>query len=176
MEEERWGRMIYHDEDLGDYYLVSTTGKIKNAKTNKVRKQSINKEGYYYTVISLGSRNNQKNIKIHRAVAETFLGKIDGKEQVNHIDGNKLNNNFTNLEWCNNQENIIHGYKMNLIQNAFKKAVKCLNNNMEFDSMEAAGKWCGVSRNAIANALHNRSKHAGKDPVTNELLSWEWIN
>ena len=68
-----WKRMVYHGKDLGDYYLVSNTGEIKGVKTGKIRKKNVNHEGYYFVGISLGSRKNQPCVKIHRAVAETFL-------------------------------------------------------------------------------------------------------
>ena len=93
-----WKRMIYHGKDLGDYYLVSNTGEIKGVKTGKIRKKNINHEGYYYVSVSLGSRDNKPCIKIHRAVAETFLNNLNNYPVINHIDGNKLNNNVNNLK------------------------------------------------------------------------------
>lgn len=106
--------MIYHGEDLGDYYLVSNTGEIKGVKTGKIRKKNVNHEGYYYVGISLGSRKKTMSIRPHRAVAETFIPKIYGKEVINHIDGNKLNNNVGNLEWVTYSENLIHAYENGL--------------------------------------------------------------
>ena len=100
MSEIIWKRMIYHGKDLGDFYLVSNTGEIKGVKTGKIRKKNINHEGYYFVVISLGSRENKPLIKIHRAVAETFIGNPNDLPVINHKDGNKLNNNVENLEFC----------------------------------------------------------------------------
>lgn len=57
---EIWERMIYQDKDLGDYYLISNTGKIKGVKTGKVRNQKISPTGYYVVGVSLGSRENKK--------------------------------------------------------------------------------------------------------------------
>lgn len=114
MENVTWKRMIYHGKDLGDYYLVSNTGEIKGVKTGKIRKKNISHEGYYFIGISLGSRENKPYIKIHRAVAETFLGNPNNYPVINHKDGNKLNNNVENLEFCTYEYNTRHAIENNL--------------------------------------------------------------
>lgn len=57
-----------------------------------------------------------KFVKIHRLVAETFILNPLGKPCVNHIDGNKLNNNVNNLEWVTISENTMHAYKNGLLK------------------------------------------------------------
>lgn len=56
-----------------------------------------------------------KNIRIHRCVAETFLPNLFELEIVNHIDGNKRNNQVSNLEWCSREYNYEHALDMELI-------------------------------------------------------------
>lgn len=113
---EEWRRMIYQGKDLGDYYLVSNIGRIKNAKNGKIRKLVLNTQGYYSFNGTFGSRENKKTIKVHKAVAETFISNTEKKPIINHIDGNRLNNDSENLEWCTYQENTIHAVEHDLIK------------------------------------------------------------
>lgn len=113
---EEWRRMIYQGKDLGDYYLVSNMGRVKNATNGRIRKLCFNTQGYYAFSGTFGSKSRKKTIKVHKAVAETFIGNEFNKPMVNHIDGNILNNHVDNLEWCTNQENIVHAVEHGMIK------------------------------------------------------------
>ncbi len=95
-------------------YEISNLGRLRNVKTNKVLKVNQTGKGYLGVCVSLGSRNNYKMIKIHRAVAETFIPNPNNLPQVNHKDGNKINNRVDNLEWCDNKYNTIHAIDLGL--------------------------------------------------------------
>lgn len=114
--QEEWKRMIYQGKDLGDFYLVSNLGQIKGVKSGKVRSQNINHQGYYFVGISLGNRQTKPCIRVHKAVAETFIPNPKNLPVINHIDGNKLNNVVENLEWCTHQENTKHAIQNGLIK------------------------------------------------------------
>lgn len=120
-----WRRMIYQGRDLGDSYMVSDHGDIKNSKTGAVRKLSVNHNGYLFCSISLGSRTDKMSVRVHRAVAETFIDNPEYKPEVNHIDGDKTNNRADNLEWVTGSENVAHAYKYGLC-----KASKCESNGL----------------------------------------------
>ena len=93
-------------------YKISEDGIIYSFKHNNPMTYSI-KDGYY----SCGINNNagiRKNILVHRMVAITYLPNIDNKPEVNHIDGNKLNNNTSNLEWVTKKENGNHASETGL--------------------------------------------------------------
>jgi len=91
-------------------YQVSEYGYIRNIRKNKKKecKVSVNKKGYCQ--ITLWKNNKYKTIAIHRIVATAFVKNKSEKPQVNHIDGNKQNNHFSNLEWATSSENIKHSY------------------------------------------------------------------
>lgn len=90
------------------HYKINRNGDVFSYSTNKLLAKTISTPKYY--VVSLWKNNKGKTIPIHRLLAEAFIPKIEGKTLVNHIDGNKLNNDLTNLEWCTCSENNKHAY------------------------------------------------------------------
>lgn len=94
---------------LPNGYLINNKGIVTNHK-GKILKQSISNSGYYFINIK------NKGYFLHRALAFAFIDVVDGFNYVNHKDGNKLNNDIANLEWCTKSQNAIHAYK-----NGFKK-------------------------------------------------------
>lgn len=167
--QEIWKRLIYNGEDYGDFYLVSSLGRIKNTKTDHIRKNILNKNGYYHVAVTLGSNNARKVIKPHRAVACTFIANPNGLPEVNHKDGNKLNNNVDNLEWVTTQDNQIHAVinnlrrsgensslsKLNIEQIKYIKQY-CIPYDKEFGCTALAIKF-GVDCSTISNIIHNDS-------------------
>ncbi len=61
--------------------------------------------------VTLGKPGNKnKMFRVHRLVATAFIQQIEGKELINHIDSNPINNDVSNLEWCTHSENLVHAY------------------------------------------------------------------
>lgn len=101
---------------FGDY-KVSKLGNVKSFRYSKysdgkMLKPVLRSDGYL--VVTLYKEGKEKKKKIHRLVAETFIPNPLKKKTVNHKDGNKQNNNISNLEWATVLENIIHAKKNDL--------------------------------------------------------------
>ncbi len=96
-------------KEYEDKYEVSDMGNIRNSLTKINRKLSL-KNGYHYVSIY------NKSYRVNRLVAMTFIQNNDPlKTQVNHIDGNKTNNNVLNLEYTTPSNNVIHAIENNLL-------------------------------------------------------------
>ena len=162
-----WKPLVYHGEYFGDTHEISNNGILRNSVSKKELRKNVNKQGYLTTVISRG-RKRKIAIKIHRAVAENFLERIDGKEYINHIDGDKRNNNVENLEWCTPSENIKHAINNGLLIN--KKGCEvynsCLNENdvrkirimlKNGEKQCDIAKFYNVSHDVIYHIAHHQS-------------------
>jgi len=98
--------------EVQDYsnYLIYDNGVVFSKKRNKFMKPQKNQLGYERILLSKNGK--QKRFSIHRLVALHYIPKIEGKNVVDHIDGNKLNNNVNNLRWttiienCNNYQKL----------------------------------------------------------------------
>lgn len=105
-------KQIFVDNNPTTYY-IDIEGKCYNTKTKKYLQGSI-KRGY--RVYEIRYNNKKYEYLAHRLVALYFLPRNEGKDVVNHKDGNKLNNCLNNLEWVTMQENNIHAYETGLKQ------------------------------------------------------------
>ena len=124
-------------EGYEGYYLISTFGRVKS-QSRKIYNDGIKgKNKFYiskekiingridqngYLRVALCKNNKQQDYSIHRLVATAFIENLENKPCINHKDGNKLNNNLDNLEWCTYSENLRHAYKLGL-----KKKIRNIN-------------------------------------------------
>lgn len=122
-------------KDIENYpnYQVSNLGNVKSkerytkAKGNEIihrkeflLKQFTNKKGYKQ--VTLYDKNKKpKTMRVHKLVALCFIPNPKNLTQINHIDGNKLNNNQNNLEWISNYDNMQHAIKNGLINEKLRK-------------------------------------------------------
>lgn len=88
-------------------YQVTSWGRVYSVEKERFLIPQENEKGYLR--VSLTEENGRrKHKKVHRLVATAFIPNPENKPQVNHKDGNKSNNSFTNLEWVTDEENKIH--------------------------------------------------------------------
>ena len=141
-----------------DDYIITEDGRIINSINGHERKPQLNNKGYLR--VQIGG----KNYFVHRLVAEKYVPNPDNKEQVNHIDGNKLNNCASNLEWVTNQENRNHAVKNKLHQHgeghAFAKLdwekVDYIREHMDISDKELSELF-GVAPQTIYDVKYNRT-------------------
>lgn len=109
---------IYKDiEGYEGLYQVSNLGNVKSLNFRNTNKEGLLKLGFdkdKYLRVSLNINGFKKLFGVHRLVATTFIPNPENKPQVNHIDGDKTNNNISNLEFCTAQYNTQHAFNIGL--------------------------------------------------------------
>jgi hypothetical protein len=113
--QENWKKIMINGED--SRYSISNLGRVRNDRTNRLLVQTPNKpkrSGYLGVVLMFANKPYFRTV--HKLVATYFCENPNSKPQVNHIDGDKLNNHADNLEWATCRENVTHYY-----QNHYKK-------------------------------------------------------
>lgn len=130
-------------------YKISNYGRIYSLNKNKLLVPKDNGKGYLYQ--DLYKESKYKRFYIHRLVASHFIPNNDRKKnEINHIDGNKSNNNAKNLEWCTRNENSKHAWRMGL-KKTTEKFKQCSRNNLKKITREqyqkAYKKRCQIIKN-----------------------------
>lgn len=97
-------------------YMVSNTGKVKSLRWNhsNIEKELTQYDQGGYKLVGIRRGGIHHNHLVHRLVAKAFVENPRNLSDVNHIDGNKSNNNAYNLEWVTKSENIQHAIKLGL--------------------------------------------------------------
>jgi hypothetical protein len=139
-------------------YYVSNLGRFKNSFGTVMENYKVNENGYIRVFIY------NKTFALHRLIAFTFIENPDNKEQVNHIDGNKLNNSVGNLEWVTNKENQIHKFQIGLGNN-FTRCIKQYNLDgtliKQYQSIADASRILKIGKSNIQGVLQHKRKTAG---------------
>ena len=159
-------------------YQVSNLGRVKSLERYKPNKQcvpekikTLSKKSNGYLFLQLYKDNKAKNRYIHRLVAEAFVENPNGKETVNHINGNKHDNRAINLEWNTYTENNKHAYTTGLNDETHRRnrkgstAVSQYDADMNFiktyPSMREAERQTGIDARCISIGIKKGWKYGG---------------
>ncbi|MGL1886285.1 MAG: HNH endonuclease [Reichenbachiella sp.] len=154
--------------NIEDYpnYMVTREGEVINTNTSRVLKQEEN--SCRYLRVTVCKNNKPKRFFVHRLVAIAYVPNPDGLPQVNHLDGDKQNNNVENLEWCTQSINQYHAHSNNLQKrftkvNEYQVRVICdfiVSNYKPKDISEL----CDVSIHIVSDIKRGKTwKHISKD-------------
>lgn len=140
-------------------YSVSNLGRVKHNGTGHIKNSRVHK-GYKHVTLHIGNKRIYR--RVNRLVAIAFLDNPESKPAVNHIDGNKLNNVVTNLEWVTTKENNEHAWRTGLQTvrkgfknpNAFGKSIKRTKVRIvETGELFESVKSCADSINGNSNKI-----------------------
>lgn len=149
---------------FGSEYYVYKNGDIKNAKSKRKLKPYLSSGNYLYIIVATNKGKRKHHIRVHRLVAKAFIPNPNNYKCVNHIDGNKLNNNVDNLEWCDYSQNIKHAYNNGLMKSGGKTKTKVNQYDLNgkfiktWNSMSEIEKEFNVSHSAIRFCCLNKIK------------------
>lgn len=146
-----------------DLYEVSNLGNVRSIRKNKLLKPSLTYRGYL--LVGLSKKHTRETWLIHRLVATAFIPNPNNLEQVNHVDGNKLNNILGNLEWCTRLQNVAHARQIGLVNSdKGNKPIPIIQYDKEmvqiqtFESGIEAAKTTGFFQSGINHCLKGRLK------------------
>lgn len=136
-------------EGFDGFYKVSSDGKV--ISPNGFKKPYITKTGYWR--VTLWKNGKSTNHFIHRLVASAFIPNPNNFEMVNHIDGNKLNCDVSNLEWCDASHNMKHAYANNLVHSKTTKVIQYTKDFQKVREWESIQEACDVLHLNHANVV-----------------------
>lgn len=178
--QEQWKDVVGHEDIL----MISNLGNLYSKRSKRLLKLNHRKEGYVTHATKIGGRKGTaKCFRIHILVADAFLNSPTneqlvwadksyyGKVYVNHIDGNKSNNNVNNLEWVTGKENAQHYHKeLKLPVTKHSNGSKPALLDYEVRQIRDMAKY-GFSERAIAS-MYNVSRSS----VNSAKNNYKWVN
>lgn len=135
--EEQWKKIEGYPN-----YSISSIGRVRNDKTNKLLTPHPRSKGYLYVGI-MNSNGKQDQFRVNRLVAQAFIPNPKGLPIVNHINEIKTDNRVENLEWVSAKENVNYGLgidKMLESRTGTFKPKRCIIDGVEYKSVREASK------------------------------------
>lgn len=145
-------------KSMNNNFGISKDSKVINFKTGRIIKPYIGIDLYQHIVLNMNGKRYRK--RVHRLMAEAFL---NNAKVIDHIDGNKSNNNIDNLKVVTHKENIEKALKENNTIRKGKKVIaidKETNEEYHFKSMRECERFTGIDRHRIKTFLEKtRNNH-----------------
>lgn len=150
-------------------YTITSCGEVyslnyNNTGVKKPLKQRLNSKGRFYVNLSKGGK--YRSFEVARLVAKAFVDNPNNKTDVNHLDGDKRNNNYKNLEWVTKEENIRHAVLNNLMPKGENHVMSVLTEQIVKDirlkykpyeyTYTMLSKEYGISRSHVIHIIKNR--------------------
>lgn len=140
-------------------YSITSFGRVWSSITCKWLTPTISKRGNhqrYY--VSLGRGNKRF---VHRLVAIAFIPNPNGLDEVDHIDGNGLNNNVTNLRWVTHQQNMENAITIDRVKNntGYYAEIEEIATGKKFIGYDNLSKYTGLSKATLYKHTKNKIKN-----------------
>lgn len=154
LENEEWREINIEGKNTKGYF-VSSLGRFKNNKGIIMKNYKPHHSGYIYV------RVNTQKYGLHKLVALTFIPNLENKPIPNHLDGDKLNNSVSNLEWATYSENNKHNHKIGLNKGHKRKIIQFdlnMNEIKRYETIKSASNELNISLSCIKDVLKEKQK------------------
>lgn len=141
-----------------EHYEINDNGVLRNKHTGKIIKHDVNSSGYHRVSFYYGK---QKRYFVHRIVASLFVPNPQNFKEVNHKDGNKNNNDATNLEWCDRVHNEREAHRTKIKEYKPFYIIKS-NKRYDYEFPIDLAEELSLSVGTIKNWLKKRNKGYNK--------------
>jgi hypothetical protein len=157
--EERW-------ETIKEFpnYMISSESRVMNKTTLNMVSISINKR-HKHRAVRLWDKGKTRLLKVYRLKAQAFIPNPENKPQVNHKDGDRMNEDLSNMEWATGSENMKHSFKTGLCKGFYKKGLDSQNMKLSVDDIFLLRRWyqSGFFNETKLNKIFNgNSSYLGK--------------
>jgi hypothetical protein len=135
-------------------YEVSSLGRLRSHKNGKETYFNLKPDSWGYVIVTISKDGERKGIRFHRLVAQHFLPNPENLATVNHLDGNKLNNAVSNLEWASQSENNKHSFRIGLKSHKGEKGPAAKISNKQAKMIRDLYKIGEYKQKDLAEAFH----------------------
>lgn len=143
-----------------NWYQVSRDGQIRRTDGSPVT-QFLSDQGYSLARVS----KPRAVLRVHRIVAEAFIENPLCLPIINHIDCNRSNNSFENLEWCTQKQNLDHSRNLGRMCQNFWLGKRSPNSSLTDEAVEEIRKRYsegGISYESLAKSFGTNKRTVGR--------------